>query len=88
MIAVAMDLSSVAPAWGKPEKLFQTTIPGRDAAGPFSYFFTVDRHYDVSADGRRFLLPEQAETADAGAAGIVVALDWGGTLRSEAAPRR
>jgi hypothetical protein len=56
-------------------------------AGPFSYFFTVDRHFDVSADGHRFLLIEQAATVDAGAAGIVVVLDWGGTLHSEAAPR-
>ena len=88
LIAVAMDLSSDTPTWGKAEKLFEAKVPGRSAVGPFSYFSSVDRHYDVSADGRRFLLAEQVEAADAAAPGIVVVLDWGAALRAETSRRR
>ena len=88
LLAVAMDLSPTPPTWGKAEKLFETKAPGRSAGGPFQYFFSVDRHYDVSADGRRFLLAEQVEIADAAAPGIVVVLDWGAALRAETSRRR
>jgi serine/threonine-protein kinase len=84
MIAVATDLSAETPIWGRPEKLFEAKIPGRDATAPVSYSFTVDRHYDVSADGGRFLLIEQNEIADPDASGIVVVLDWAVELRGAA----
>jgi serine/threonine-protein kinase len=84
LTAVGVDLSLDTPAWERAERLFDTIAPGRVAVGSFLYFFSVDRHYDVSADGQRFLLIEQAEIAEPDASGIVVVLDWAAELRGTA----
>ena len=72
MMSVAVDLGSVSLKLGEPEPLFQTRLE-LDLYG---------RQYDVSADGKRFLLAQPLE--DSASVPITVIVNWPALLKKEA----
>jgi serine/threonine-protein kinase len=70
LIAVPVDTSGATFTWGPPHKLFDI----QDVGGP-------DRSYDVSPDGRRFLMIK--DSADTRGSDIAVVLDWFEELKAK-----
>ena len=64
LVAVSVDTRSSTFVWGPPLKLFDGTYASS----------VPDRNYDVSQDGRRFLMLK--ESANTRPADVVVVLDW------------
>ena len=61
--------------------------PAKVVEGPYVTGAGTARSYDVSPDGRRFLMVKQAPSAQAAAPQIVVVQDWLEELK-RVAPRR
>jgi Tol biopolymer transport system component len=72
MMSVAVDLGSVSLKLGEPEPLFQTRLE-LDLYG---------RQYDVSADGKRFLLAQSLEESNS--VPITVIVNWPALLKKGA----
>ena len=64
VVAVPVETFAATFTWGSPRKLFDIRVAS----------VVPDRSYDVSPDGRRFLMVK--ESASTRAADIVVVLDW------------
>jgi hypothetical protein len=69
MMSVAVDLGSVSLKLGEPEPLFQTCLE-LDLFG---------RRYDVSADGKRFLLAQPLQ--ESASVPITVIVNWPALLK-------
>jgi len=69
LMAVPVQTSGATFRWGNPVRVFDE----RPYAAP-----VIDRNYDVSPDGRRFLMLKEnaAGRANAAAASMVVVLNW------------
>ena len=76
LTAVAVDTRGSSFSFGKPAKLFDTRLfVGAGGTG-------VGRSYDVSADGKRFLVIKEDSSANAKPPGIVVVEHWSEELKA------
>jgi Tol biopolymer transport system component len=69
MMSVPVELGAASFKLGVPEPLFQTRLE----------FESIQRQYDVSADGKRFLLAQPLE--ESGSVPITVIINWPALLK-------
>jgi hypothetical protein len=74
MMAVPVELGAASFKLGKPIPLFQTRLE----------LYVIPRQYDVSADGKRFVLAQPLE--EGGSVPITVIFNWPALLKKGAAP--